>query len=263
MALHNWYKCDHCPIFHPVETDMFLKVQIYISVQTFASDEANNNIPINYLRYTLLKRILQTNTPRKLRQLFQKLDRNLERFQATIRTWNPAEKEDYFGESQNFACSHHVVKCIKTKQGVCAGELERAFRGTPLDWFCQVFKLFAREPSKQWMEIDGLKMHVKPLWFAENRVYQFHAKLVAVRTGNKHSRRFDCKKLVDGELKKILTFDLHFDENWPSCPEGSFRTKLAKAWILKWQTDSNNFESAITGNPPLPQLLPLILLYQN
>merc|ERR1711935_1042114 len=68
------------------------------------------------------------------------------------------------------------------------------------------------------MEIGQFNINVKPVWFTDSRVYQFPTQVVALPTGNEdmgpyHVGRYDCKIQVDGEFKKVLTFDLQLDEN--------------------------------------------------
>ena len=76
MGLQEWYKCEHCPEFHPIGLDSFVKNYVVVSAETNTQVEANDERPQEYFRYTILLRILQITAPDKIYQYFQLLDQN-------------------------------------------------------------------------------------------------------------------------------------------------------------------------------------------
>lgn len=169
MRLHEWYKCEHCPEFHPVELDVFLKVQSEKAVRSAIQDGLLTH-KMEDLRYSLLKLILDTSAPQLVRQKFQELDDSL--------AWCKANKlpKQYI---QGLKGHSHVIRCLKANQCICAPKSTRLFEGTSCDLLCKVATIFTAEPSQQWVEITDFKMHMKPLWFTGQRVYQFPTQVVA------------------------------------------------------------------------------------
>lgn len=217
------------------------------------------------LRFPLLKRLLQTKDQRDLDQLYfrkflsnmanvwriQCITRNKEITSDDIEDWKAQEDietsrvlEDCEIQSRNAAGFCHVVKCIKANQRICPGVLNKAFEGTLYHLLYRFTELFTCEPSEQWLEITDFNAHFKPLWFAGNRVYQFQTQ---IQWDMESDNRHDCMIMIDGELKKILTFDLQNDDVYCDHPDGPTRTKYENEILLWWQTNPDYFETAITG----------------
>ena len=103
------------------------------------------------------------------------------------------------------------------------------------------------------MEVFKFNIHVKPLWFTRNRVYQFSTQLVADQA-DEDMTRYDCKIKIGGEFKRVLTFGLQYDENWIHNPNSPAQDVMA--WSLEWQTDLTVFDGAFTGEHHLTYSTP-------
>lgn len=200
MRLHELYKCEHCPEFHPVEFDSCVKLW----TKNFVVDLAERESVLGKVCWGIkLQRILQTSGPAELiSQYFLEFDGIL----ANLR--NSIGQADLF---HGLSADVHAVYCIKANKNVCIRKWSGCIQ------YSEHVELFTREPSRQWMEITDFRVHVKPLWFAKNRVYQFPTYLIRDETDN-FSRRFYCKIMVDTNLVNIMTIDLDADAhrlvNW-------------------------------------------------
>lgn len=211
MRLHKWYKCEHCPEFHPFELDSFVKNYVVVSAEANTQAEANDGRPKEYFRYTILLRLLETTAPDKIWQYFQLLDQNNANLMACtnnnailtadeIKMWSNSHKM--------FEEEYHVVKCAKAGQRICARKWQNMLEETEQPFMAQAVELFKSGPNEQWMEIFGLKLHVKPLWFTGTRVYQFFTRVLRSCTSTRDFHRFDCTIFVNGKFSELLTFDL-------------------------------------------------------
>lgn len=208
MQLHKFYKCDLCQEFHPVELDLYLKVAIEMLVREFAYMEGERATSIQNLRFSLLRLLLETSTPREARGSIH----YIEKISAhdALRNLNPRRE----GNRRQVEISFYVVKCIKLNQRLCTHKARWLF-----DWPDEshynkrAVELITSEANEQWMEIIGFKMHVKPLWFTGNAVYQFRTQIVDPSATSDFGdlRHYECNIMLDGEMKKILTFDLMFN----------------------------------------------------
>jgi len=195
-----------------------------------ARQEVERKVPMNFMIYGFMKKILQTSGPEDLIGLyFQKLNESM----ANCR--NPI-----------YECYYTVVKSTKESRGLC---VDKWVHMLPLPEFS---KFFTGEPNEEWMELTSFKVHVKPLWFAGNRVYQFPTQLL--RTGRwcqqeevKFELAFNCK-MSDDDLKLIMTADFSYTEKWLTSSDGPTREKYSRTRLLLWQIGNCKtlFESAFT-----------------
>ena len=141
----------------------------------------------------------------------QKLDEHIESLKVLTRYLGQEEKEELFFQLQIFDGLYYVVKCEQAKQRVCADEWKKVWSRqggkASLGYFAE---LITGEPSEQWLEITCFKLHVKPLWFVGNRVYQFRTQISRPQIDTdavSYTITYDCKIIVDGYLIQIRTFD--------------------------------------------------------
>ena len=267
MGLHELYKCEHCPEFHTIELDLFLKVFFQVCVGQCAQRETDVKTEKKYLCNTLLYDILNSDSPNEVRRYFQLLDRNIENVKALGTACGLIE--DNINEfalcKKEVNSAYQVVKCIKAGQRVCVRKLKVLLGGQPVHYLYRVAELFSSEPSQQWMEVFKFNIHVKPLWFTRNRVYQFPTRIVAAQSEIEGVTRYDCKIKVAGEFKLVLTFDLESNNKWIKNPNSL--TEDVMSWALDWQTaptDFTRFTDASTGKQRVPSYAPnLSRFYQN
>ena len=174
MGLHEFYKCEHCPEFHPVELDLVLKAFTLISLDKIAEKETAENSSM--YTYRLLRDILKS-SPCAHRRYFEWLDKAMEVTQ-TLRDSICKNKTLESFHVKNCDSFYHLIKCIKRSQRTCVCKLKKILRGQPVTFQYRMVELFTREPSKQWTELFKFKIHVKPLWFTGSRVYQLPTQIV-------------------------------------------------------------------------------------
>ena len=246
MRLHETYKCEHCPEFHQVELDKYLKRNAIQNVSAGLEEltRAMAQTQANYQRYFLLKLIIDTaGPPRQIAYYFQKLDENMAMYDMAILDLDKSLTQDRKNEYQKFNYLYDVVKCIKANKRVCAAKWKKAFKNRQeAAVMNSIVDLFMLDPSEQWMEIIDFELQVKPLWFTGSRVYQFPVQVVCQELADENrtcSLLFNCFLfLVDCESKQrnnVLSFVHHFEENFEHHPNKNKRTNDVKAFTLGHQ----------------------------
>ena len=238
MRLHKWYKCEHCPEFHPFEVDVFLKLQTKNVVYSNTKIEAEPpKLSVESLRFTWLHYILESNDLYLAQQYVQYVEET--RTYDKNRDLNPLQAEN----RNIFEYCYHVVKCIMMNKLICSrkSKLENSQILKPFFW--RAIDLFTSDAQEQWMEVFKFKMYVKPLWFTLNMVYQFQVQILDSYSQSHQGdfRQYECKIMLGGELKKIMTFVLKFSpEEVQSDWENETDTKIdhVKLYLLgfmvKW-----------------------------
>lgn len=255
MRLHEWYKCDHCPDFHPVEVHNYAKAFSYNMIFRRSEKEIEEHVPKQKrwrynlrMEHNLLKRIILTIGPHELvSKYFQKLDQSIVDYKRFLGNIDASSyKEELLKELYEFGALHTLVKSVKANKRVCANEWQGAYESASDSSPRRIVELCVSEPSKQWMEITGmhLKLQVKPIWYVGNRVYQFITRIMAPSTYIRDLDRFSCKIMVDGKLEPVLTFEVHYHSNWLSDDEPMI-TRNTKLYLLSCQTKF--FKLAFTG----------------
>ena len=102
MRLQEWYKCKHCPEFHPIGLDSFVKGYVAFCAEKHAQAEANDKRPKEYFRHIILLRILKTSAPDKICQYFERLDQNI----ANVKAWTDNNNSIIYDRG----CNQKVVK---------------------------------------------------------------------------------------------------------------------------------------------------------
>ena len=251
MRLHEWYKCEHCPEFHPVELDLFLKAHTRENIPDFARKEMEMVNNSNDYMYTVLDTILKTSSLHEVGQQFNQLDKNFARAKVLDASQNFDHRTAQLATRnyKMFESERQMVMHIKRNQRICVRTMKNMFEGAR-PHLCRAVEIFTSNPSEQWKEVTDFKMKVKPLWFTGNRIYQFLTRIVLIVLEGLYTR-YECKVMLDGEVIEILTFSLrvsgypchaHWSAKGPSLEQ-------TKVWLLPWQSDPNKFAYAFTGKP--------------
>jgi len=203
MRLHEWYKCSSCKEFHSVELDRFLKT----TIEDLVKDE--NNLGA----VERLVELLNADNTSDFREACRVLQTEIETLYTTteFRRAEDAQLTKVVGRLLEVA--FHVLSrwklanfiprtpqqpvqavqiwgptiCVCAVEKLCNVDLTTTSLMNKPDWkiFCdilhnwhQTIQLFKQE-TDHWMELTDIKMHVKPIWFDQNRVYQFPVKVTS------------------------------------------------------------------------------------
>lgn len=247
MQLQEWYKCPTCPEFHPVELDVCFKMILKGTLPSQAQEEMRSGDNFYYL-YAELYGMLEAKTFQDVHYWSQEVEQSI----AFLRSVNSKHlgNPNLIRCQQNLEADYALVKSVKANSRICSSMLKSIFEEvTPVvNWRYYAVQLFSSDATEQWMEVKPFQLHIKPVWFATNRVYQLPTEIVVSKTGDSSNNlvtyMYMCKIMDDGKFKTILTFKYNYTANMynrVSCVD------QVKPLVLSIQADSKNNTNAFTG----------------
>lgn len=177
MALHHRYKCKKCGQFHPAELDRLFKDMELFAVAHNTDEETTP------LKKALLNARSTSAVKHQWRRSMKVLDKWSREVDPKMRLY----------EDGGF----YVCKCLALNVPICIDELSRAFSFDPdfpsktfhpMEHYLakhhyalyQFLQVFVSDPVHHWVEVVNCgesQVKVKPVWFADARVYQMPVKV--------------------------------------------------------------------------------------
>lgn len=249
MQLHEWYKCSTCPEFHPVELDFFLKLWLKATLPSDAQEEMNSETNLSD-HNTALYMMLEAKTFHETCLFSQEVERGMA-FLKSVKPEHCIDPKIPARFQQDLEIDYHIVKRIKANLRICVSQLKSIFEETApvLTWRHYAVQLFAADAHEQWTEIKSFQLHIKPVWFVANRVYQLSTKMVAATSDYfsrcSKTRTYKCQIMINGESRTILTFKYQYST--VNLDEDICCTEQLMPIVLATQTDPTYNTSAYTG----------------
>ena len=218
--LADAYECATCKHFHPVELDRLVK-----GIEEFAQYQHAAHHP--YLPEHPPLMLLQSDSFAEFRDARKRIEKLIAQFKMTEKKGSPEDRQLYLYVRRNMEGFYYVAKCMKANLPVCVREMERFYgfdEAAPTKKYIgvetkrqaaqnynlmQVVRIFTSDPIDHWIEIKEFTMHIKPLWFVGDKVYQFPIEL-AGSPGPGKTMQFKCQLKIGESAESVASFKIGF-----------------------------------------------------
>ena len=191
----------------------------------------------------------------EFRAACKRIEKLVGQFKMTEKKGSAEDRQLFFHVRRNMEGFYYVAKCMKAKLPICVSEMERFYgfdEAAPTQNYIgvetkrqaaqnynmmQIVRLYTSDPIDHWIEIEQFTMHVKPLWFVGDKVYQFPIELTGTPDMGK-TMRYKCQLKIGADTETVVSFKIGFLGN---------KQFLSPSQVKQWAFGMASSEHPFTG----------------